>query len=71
MSVTAACQFHENKLMLESDDNDNTFNEEYCLGNAQMNPTKRTVQHWFNIWKKFQLGSNDESNLKKVTYKPL
>lgn len=36
--------------MLESDYNDGTFNEEYYLGNAQMNPRKRTVQHCRECW---------------------
>ncbi|XP_065217359.1 uncharacterized protein LOC135843411 [Planococcus citri] len=64
MSVTAASHYHENKLMLESESNDNAFNEEYCLDNARINPTKRTVQHWFDVWRKSQWGSNDGSTLK-------
>lgn len=67
MSVPAACRYHENKLILERGEDDGTLNEEFCVDNARMNPKKRTVEHWFDVWKKLQWGSNDGSDLKTVT----
>ena len=74
MSVASACNFHENKLLLENDtggmeneENQSMNNQEAnCLDNARVNPTKRTVQHWFDVWRKSQWGRNDGSDLKQV-----
>ena len=40
--------FHEGKLELEGD--------EYVIADASLNPKYRTVQHWHNVWREFNLG---------------
>lgn len=63
MNVSAACKFHENKLLLEQEYTEGCGN---ILDNALFNPTKRSVQHWFDKWRTSAYGCRDGSDLKQV-----
>ncbi|XP_029348367.1 uncharacterized protein LOC115034941 [Acyrthosiphon pisum] len=48
LGITDSMTFHEGKLELEGD--------EYVIADASLNPKYRTVQHWHNVWREFNLG---------------
>lgn len=65
LGLINACRYHENKLLVESGGN-STVNGVNILDNPRFNPSRRTVQHWFERWRKAPDVQIDDSDLKEV-----
>jgi len=50
-NASEACKTHMDYLEMTTE-----FNLEAVLANASVNPKMRTVQHWYDVWRKANLG---------------
>jgi len=57
MVVSEAMKYHEEKLEINSEEND----IEVTLANASINPKRRTVSWWFDEWRKTNLGTRQDN----------